>query len=162
MAEQRRITICGRPVGPQKAAVGQTGQQLSRNTPKKSYRLPEARRAAEAAEQSLMQDFGDVEWIAQARDGLEVYLQRCIEQFSATPAPRNAPPITQGSDYRQFARSAEEIKETMAAEEGSVTRARNVPRYRQRPDEVEIPEAEIADPMRVTRTPPVPGDGWAL
>jgi len=113
--------------------------------------------------ESLVADFGQAEWIAQARDGLEVYLQRCIEQFSATPQPTNAAPIQTGADYRAFARTAEEIKETMAAEEAGVSAARRVPRYKERPDEVEIPENEIADPMagRPAPAPPQP-KGWAL
>ena len=160
MAEQRRIIVNGRPLGPQ--TVGQTGQQLQRAQPKKAYRLPEARRAAAAAMESLEQDFEGADWLHQARDGLEVYLERCIVQFSATPKPANAGPISSGSDYKAFARSAEEIKETLAAEEGAVSKAKTVPRYRERPDEVEIPEQEIADPMQKPPTPPPASKVWSL
>lgn len=159
MAEQRRITINGRPVG--QTQVGRTGVQLERATPKKAYRLPEARRAAAAAAASLAADFGNADWIHQAVEGLELYLERCIMQLSATTVTGNMPPISSGSDYRAFARSAQEIKETMAAEEAGVSAARNVPRYRERPDEVPIPEAEVADPMRITQKPAEP-KGWAL
>lgn len=141
---------------------------MQRAVTKKHYRLPEAREAATAALEVLERHFPDADWLKQVQDGLEVYLERCITQFSGTPAPRNAGPIQGGGDYNAFARSAEEIKETMAAEEGSVTRARNVPRYRQQPDEVEIPEQELADPMRnrsgsasEPQQPP-PARGWAL
>lgn len=150
-------------MGPQQAQVG---QQRARATPKKGYRIPEVKRAAAAAADSLRQDFGEAEWIDQAVDGLEVYLQRCIESFSGTPTPQNAGPITHGSDYREFARSAQEIRETMAAEEGSTSRApQRVPRYRQRPDEVEIPEGELADPVEQPAPPPPPkkaGNEWLL
>jgi hypothetical protein len=123
------------------------------------------KRAAEAAADSLRQDFGDAEWIGQAMDGLELYLQRCVENFSATPTPQNNGPITDGGDYREYARSAQEIKETMAAEEGTTTRApQRVPRYRQRPDEIEIPESELADPVQPPprAEPPKPKGGWTL
>lgn len=109
--------------------------------------------------------FAGQEWLAQARDGLELYLDRCIGQFAGMPAPINNSAITSGDDYREYARSAEEIKRTMAAEEAAVTPARNVPRYRQKPDEVDIPEQEIADPMRNAALRSVaqqPKDGWAL
>ena len=116
----------------------------------------------------LEHHFPGAEWLTQVREGLEVYLERCIVQFAATPTPTNAGAISDGSDYRAFARTAEEIKETMAAEEAGVTAARNVPRYRERPDEVDIPEAEIADPMKIGNPPTelptniVPGSGWTL
>lgn len=155
MAEQRRITINGRPV-----AAGQgVAPRGAQPAPKKAYRLPEARRAAAAAMDQLGADFPNAPWLHQARDGLELYLQRCIEQFSGTPQPSNAAPITNGADYREYARSAEEIKATMAAEEAAVSSARNVPRYRERPDEVEIPEQELADPMQAQPAKP---KGWAL
>jgi hypothetical protein len=140
-----------------------TGQPRERAAPRKDYRLPEARRAGAAAAEALRKDFGDAEWIAQAVDGLELYLQRCIQQFSATPHPTNNSPIQAGSDYREFARSAEEIKETMAAEDAAVSRAARVPRYRERPDEVPIPETEIADPMQRPAPPPAkPTSSWGL
>lgn len=129
--------------------------------PKKPYRLPEAREAAGAAMEVLSRHFPGCDWLHQANDGIELFVQRCIEQFGGTPQPTNAPPIASGADYRQFARSAEEIKETMAAEEAAVSAARNVPRYKQRPDEVSIPDAEIADPMTAAPKPPSP-KGWSL
>jgi hypothetical protein len=168
MAEQRRININGRPLGPQQAPVGRTGQQLDRNAPRKAYRLPEARKAAAAAMEVMEAEFRGAEWLVQVRDGIELFVQRCIEQFAATPTPSNASAIRDGSDYKAFARTAQEIKETMAAEEGAVTKARNVPRYKQRPDEVDIPEQEIADPMKSggiytpAPTTPPPAKGWAL
>jgi hypothetical protein len=160
MADQRRITINGRPVGPQ-AVAGKTGQQLDRAAPKKAYRLPEARRAAAAAIEVLDHEFPGAQWLHQARDGLEQYLERCITQFAGTQQPTNAGPINSGSDYRAFARTAEEIKETMAAEEAAVSHAKSVPRYREHPEEAEIPEAEIADPMKQPAPKPAP-KGWSM
>lgn len=115
--------------------------------------------------QVLEHYFGGQEWLAQTKDGLELYLDRCIGQFAGVPAPINNAPISDGSDYREYARTAEEIKRTMAAEEAAVSAAKVVPRYRQRPDEVEIPESELADPMRnriVPASEPKQPNGWAL
>ena len=145
--EQRKILVNGRPVGQTPAELGKTGVQLSRQQPRKRFRLPEVKDVGAAVRQVLEHHFRGVDWIDQAVDGAEQYIEKCIHQFSGTATPRNSGPIQHGSDYREYARSAEEIKETMAAEEGSVTPApRQVPRYRQRPDEIEIPEREIADP----------------
>lgn len=145
--EQRQIYVNGRPVGQTQASLGKTGVQLQRQAPKKRYRLPEVKDAGEAIRQVLEHHFRGADWIDQAVDGAEVYLEKFIEQFAGTPAPRNGGPIQDGSDYRAYARTAAEIKETMAAEEQTVTSApKNLPRYRQRPDEISIPEQEIADP----------------
>lgn len=153
-------------MGPSQAPVGQTGQVRDRNTVKKGYRFTEAREAAAAAMEVLEHHFEGHQWLEQAREGLELYIHRCIEQFAGTPQPSNHGPIQNGADYRAYARSAEEIKQTMAAEQGVVSRApRQVPRYRQVPDEVEIPESEIADPMQQEQpAKPLPRkpDGWLL
>jgi hypothetical protein len=92
---------------------------------------------------------------------VETLLQRCVEQLAGTPPPTNPGPIQAGSDYTHYARSAEEIKETMAAEEGAVSKApRSIPRFREDPSEVEIPEGELADP--IAKQPPPAKKGWIL
>ncbi len=167
--EPRKILINGRPVG--QTPVSRPGAAPARPAPRKPYRFPEAIQAAAAALEVLEHHFPGHPWLHQARDGIELVVQRCIEQLAGTPPPVNGTAISSGGDYRAFARSAAEIKETMAAEEAAVSAARTVPRYRDRPDEVSIPESELADPMKsggiYTPAPqqpssPPPKQGWSM
>lgn len=143
------IRINGRLVGKTgQQAVGKTGQQLPPPVAVRRRRAPEAQHVAQLVGEYLVNRFGDEEWIAQAADGVEILIQRCIEQFLGRPTPQNAGPIVSGSDYTHLPRTAEEIKETMAAEQHHASAARRVPRYRVTPDEIHIPEEELADPMQ--------------
>jgi hypothetical protein len=164
---EREIRINGRLVGQtQQAAVTRPhGAQLPRATPRGGWRLPQARDAGAAVRAVLERHHPKADWLHQVQDGVELFVQRCLEQFAQTPTPReNAAPIVAGSDYKAYARTAEEIKETMAAEEAAVSAApQQVPRYREDPREVRIPETEIADPMQPQPPTTVRGrDGWAL
>lgn len=98
--------------------------------------------------------FPGAPWLHQAQDGIELLVHRCIEQFGNSPSPTNGEPIREGTDYRERARTASEIKATMAAEEAAVSAARHVPRYREDPYEIEIPESELADPLQPAKQPP--------
>ena len=169
----QQIRVNGRLVG-QAQDLGRTGQQLPRATPKKALRPREVLEAGRVVREVLDHFFPGHDWLQQAQDGVETFLARCVEQFAGTPRPTNAGPIQAGTDYTHYARSAEEIKETMAAEEGVVSRApRQVPRYRQAPEEIQIPESELADPLRQERPllapsppsklpPPPPKPKWAF
>lgn len=162
----QQVRINGRLVG--QAQVGNTGQPRSRAVVRKSRRHEGVIEAAQSAIEVMDHFFPGSPWLEQVRDGLETYLQRCLEQFATSVAPtRNNAPIADGRDYREFARSAEEIKQDMAAEEAAVSAApRRVPRYRERPDEIQIPESELSDPVapRPQQEPKkiIKPDGWAL
>jgi hypothetical protein len=152
-------------VGTITQAAGKQGVQLERVQPKKRQRIPQAVEIGHIVADLLNEMYPDADWIHQTRDGVIDYLEKCIERFTSTPKPVNAPPITSGYDYRQRARTAEEIKAEMAAEEGSVSRAPSrLARYRERPEEVEIPEAEVAHPMEQPTQPvkPPKKTGWVV
>lgn len=148
--------------------VVQDGVPRQRAVPRKGHRTREVLAAAHAATEVMAAAFPNADWLQQVQDGIEVFLMRCLEQFASSATPVNHGPIQQASDYRHFARTAEEIKEDIAAEEGAVSRApRQVPRYRDDPNEIAIPEAELQDPTAVVRPAPAaerpkPGGGWAV
>lgn len=59
----------------------------------------------------------------QMQDGVELFIHKCLVAFS-TPTPQNGQAISSGADYRHPARTAQEIKQTIAAEQGTVTAAK--------------------------------------
>lgn len=165
MAQQIRIN--GRLVGTPETPVGGTGEVRQRVAPKKPRRHPVVIRIGEMAAAELSEEFEGADWILQAQDGLEQFLMRCIEQFHGAPPPRNMGPIESGEDYTHYARTAEQIKQDIAAEEGSVSAApKSLPRFRQDPREVAIPESSIQDPAASLEPAPIQkkatGNGWAL
>lgn len=116
----------------------------------------------------------DYPWLKQIRDGVEVYVHRCMIQF-AGGAPQNGMAISSGADYVMPARTAEEIKQTIAAEQGSVTAARKG--FKLTDDSERIAKREgLADPAAVfdehqpkaapepakTPSPPAKPKGWIL
>jgi hypothetical protein len=92
--------------------------------------------------------------LQQMQDGVEVFLHRCMVQFS-TPRPQNASAITSGADYREPARTAAEIKETIAAEQGAVTQARKGFSLEDNAERISKREG-LADPAAQLDSPPPP------
>jgi hypothetical protein len=101
------------------------GQPVQRITkPVKQRHLGPAVEAANLVREFLSQRIQASEAdLQQMQDGVEVFLHRCMVQFS-TPRPQNGSAISDGADYRHPARTAEEIKQTIAAEQGAVTKAK--------------------------------------
>jgi hypothetical protein len=101
------------------------GQPVQRITkPVKQRHMGPAVEAAKLVREFLSQHIKASEAdLQQMQDGVEVFLHRCMVQFS-TPRPQNGSAITDGADYRHPARTAAEIKETIAAEQGAVTKAK--------------------------------------
>ena len=129
--------------------------------------------AVEAAQ--LVRDFlekriqatpGDLK---QIQDGVEVFVHRCMVQFS-TPRPINGSAITSGADYKMPARTAEEIKATIAAEQGAVTAAKRGAKLTDTAEEIHAREG-LADPAAALEAPApvatpraavVKPEGWIL
>ncbi len=75
------------------------------------------------------------------------FIQRCVTQLGGSPGPQtNAMPISEGAQYTHPARTAQQIRETPAANEGAVSRA---PRRFRTDDPVETVQqrGELADPV---------------
>lgn len=169
---EREIRVNGRLVGQAgKAAVNrQTGVPLQRQQPARAQRSPEASACGAAVHAILLREFGGAEWLHQVQDGVELFVERCLEQFAGSAQPSNSGPISDGGDYRARARTAEEIKATMAAESAAVSAApQRLGRFREDPREVQIPESEIVDPMSAQppttlqpRVNPKPSTGWSM
>ena len=103
--------------------------------------------------QIVLDHYGEVPWLEQVRDGVRAFVMRCITQLGESPGPdANAQPLSAGGEYVLPARTKEEIVETPAANEGSVTRA---PRRFRTDDSVETVDGrgELADPVQ---RPPQP------
>jgi hypothetical protein len=97
------------------------------------------------------------------------FVTKCINQLGGQPGPQtNALPLGEGSGYVLPARTADEIRQTPAANTGHVSRA---PRRYQTMDSVETvaQRGELADPVQGQPEPQqpqrriiLPNDPWAL
>lgn len=117
--------------------------------------------------QVVLDHYGEVPWLKQCQDGVVAFVTMCVRQLGENPGPQaNAQPLAAGAQYNQPARTAEEIKATPAANEGTVSRA---PRQFRTEDPVETVDrrGELADPVQQPQQAParriiLPSDPWAL
>lgn len=107
-------------------------------------------------------------WLQQAQDGVAAFIQQCFDQLGQSAPPiANAQPLSNGAQYHERARTAQEIKESIAAEERGVSRA---PKHFKTEDPVEVVDerGELADPVSPPATqqrkiivPKNPGE-WSI
>jgi hypothetical protein len=69
----------------------------------------------------LINHYGaDAPFLQQVQDGVEGFVHRCIEQLNSPGPTGNALPIQQGTDYRMPARTAQQLRQDVAADERAV------------------------------------------
>lgn len=116
----------------------------------------------------IAQHYGDdCLWLDQVRDGVIGFVDRCVQTLNTAP-PVRATALADGAPYKERARTAEEIKATIAADERSVSKA--PPRTRRTAQQLEQdvadpriePEGELMPaPMNRRPRPPEPKPGAA-
>lgn len=99
-------------------------EQRPRRTPeeisRERHRSTEAREVGRCVNDVLCAKHGDVDWITQVIDVVELALDRAVRQLSASNVTTNAPALLDGATYAFPPRTADEIKETIAASERHV------------------------------------------
>lgn len=166
----RQLFQNGRYIGPVPTA-GSPGepprpiQPLPRATVPRPVYLPQAIRAAEAVGQSLVAEYGQVEWIAQVQEGVARLVNTAVQQWSGIAPPSgNAIPLAAGGAYTHEPITEvgvqEHLKANPAAHQGNVAAPQDprVVARAQAAHQAQQPQqfAEIAgvlDPMDPGRPP---------